>query len=431
MKNEIIRCECIDISSEGLGIAKHDGLVIFVKKMIPGEIADVKIILEKKNYSVGIIDKLIKESPYRLDYDCPVAYKCGGCDFRHIDYDYQLILKKRLLDNTLKNFKITDIIKDDHPIHYRNKVQMPFRNNKMGFYRKNSNDIVEYDNCLIESKIANDILKDLKQLLTDDNINKHLRHIIIKHATKTDEVMLGFVSDDMNINLDSVVKEIVNKYINIKSIILNLNDKQTNVIIGEQEKILYGNDYIYDYLDDLKIKISLKSFYQVNYYQMLKLYDKVLQLAGNNPNKKVLDLYCGIGTISLYLARYFKHVTGVEIVKEAIDNARENALINNVNNVDFVLADASKNMDEYLKDKDIVILDPPRKGTSQELINSLINNNIQKIVYVSCNPATLNRDLNLLKDYYDIGTIYPVDMFPMTIHVETIVRMDRKHYNHR
>jgi len=420
MKNDIIRCECVDMSVDGLGIAKHDGLVIFVKKMIPGEIADVKIILEKKNYSIGIIDKLIKVSDNRRDYDCPVAYKCGGCDFRHISYEYQLQLKENLLKNTLADFKITNIIKADNPYHYRNKVQMPFRNNKMGFYRKNTNDIVECDNCLIESELANEILKDLKSLLIDENINKHLRHIIIKHGKKTNEVMLCFVSDDFNIDLSKVVNSISNKYPMIKSIILNLNDKDTNVIIGEKEKILYGVDYIYDELDGLKIKISLKSFYQVNHEQMLKLYNKVLELSSINFDCRVLDLYCGIGTISLYLSRFSKSVTGVEIVKEAVSNAIDNARMNNIENAEFILADASRNMDEYLLDKDVVIVDPPRKGISKELINSLKNSNIKTIVYVSCNPATLNRDLHLLKDTYDIGTIYPVDMFPFTTHVEAV-----------
>ena len=201
--------------------------------------------------------------------------------------------------------------------------------------------------------------------------------------------------------------------------------------MGDKEKILFGRDYIYDIYDGIKVKISLKSFYQVNYHQMLKLYEKVRELADIDNNDEILDLYCGIGTISLYLARSAKKVTGVEIVKQAVDNAIENSKLNDINNTNFILADASKDMDEYIKGKDIVIVDPPRKGLSKQLIDSLINNNVKKIVYVSCNPATLYRDLELFKDYYNIGDIQPVDMFPNTTHVETIVRMDRKHYNHR
>lgn len=212
----------------------------------------------------------------------------------------------------------------------------------------------------------------------------------------------------------------------IKSVIKNLNDRKTNVILGEEEKLLYGREYIYDEFDGIRVKLSLKSFYQVNHDQMLKLYAKVRELSDININSRVLDLYCGIGTISLYLCRYAKHVTGVEIVEAAVNNARDNAALNGFDNASFILADAGKGMDQYLKDKDIVILDPPRKGISRELIDSLIANRIKKIVYVSCNPATLARDLELLKENYDIGTIYPVDMFPYTIHTECVTSLNIK-----
>lgn len=426
MKNEIVRAECIDMSVDGQGIAKSNDLVIFVKEMIKGEIADVKIIAEKKNYAFGIIDKLIKESPYRIKSDCPIAYKCGGCDYRHIDYDYQLSLKKDVLVNTLKGFNVKDIIKDDNPYHYRNKVQIPVKDHQMGFYRKYSNDVVVFDDCLIESKIANDIISDLKQLLIEKRIDKYFRHVLIKHANGTNEVMIGFIVNNFDIDLREIVDFLVNKYSNIKSIILNLNDKDTNVILGDKEKTLYGNDYINDIYDGIKVKLSLKSFYQVNYNQMLKLYSKIKEYSGVSKSDNVLDLYCGIGTISLYLARFAKHVTGVEIVEAAVKNAKDNALINNLNNTDFILADASKNMDEYIKGKDIVIVDPPRKGISQDLIDSLIKNNVKKIVYVSCNPATLARDLNILKEYYDINDIQPVDMFGWTTHVEIVVILTKR-----
>ena len=425
MKNDIVRAKCIDISVDGFGIAKYNGLVIFVKGMIPGELADIKIISEKKNYSIGIIDKLIEKSKYRIESECPISYKCGGCDFRYIDYKYQLELKHNLLLNTFKDYIVSSIIADDDPIYYRNKVQVPIRDGKIGFFRKFSNDIVEFDDCLIESKQANQIIKDLKRLLIERNIDNYFRHIIIKHAQGTDEIMLGFVVNDFSIDLSDVVKDITNRYSNIKSVILNLNDIDTNVILGDKEKVLFGNDYINDIYDGIKVKLSLKSFYQVNYNQMLKLYSLIYKLSNVSCNDNVLDLFCGIGTISLYLARYAKHVTGVEIVKQAIDNAKENAMINNLTNVDFILADANKNMDSYLIDKDIVIVDPPRKGLSNDLIQTIIDKKINRIVYVSCNPATLARDLELFKNYYNIGDIYPIDMFPFTTHVESVVLMSR------
>ena len=427
MKNQIVKATCIDMSVDGQGIAKANDLVIFVKGMIVGEIANVKIIAEKKNYAFGIIDELIEESPYRIKSDCPISYKCGGCDYRYIDYNYQLKLKKDVLINTFKDYKVNDIIPDDDPYYYRNKVQIPVKDHQMGFYRKFSNDVVVFDDCLIESKIANQIISDLKIILVNNKIDKYFRHILIKHAQGTDEVMVGFIVNTFNLDLNDVVSYLTNKYFNIKSIILNLNDKQTNVILGDKEKLLYGVDYINDIYDGIKVKLSIKSFYQVNYNQMLKLYAKIKEFSDVCVNDNILDLYCGIGTISLYLARFAKHVTGVEIVPQAIENAKENAKANNLNNTEFILADASKNMDEYIRGKDIVVLDPPRKGVSKELINSLINNDINKIVYVSCNPATLARDLELFKNYYEVGNIQPVDMFPMTTHVETVVKLTRKY----
>ena len=426
MKNDILELKCIDMSVDGQGICKNNGLVVFVKGMIIDEVAKVKIIAEKKNMAFGIIDELIKPSVHRITPDCPIAYKCGGCDYRYINYDFQLKLKKDVLINTLKDFKVNDIIKDDNPYYYRNKVQIPVKDHQMGFYRKFSNDVVVFDDCLIESKIANEIIADLKKILIEAKLDKYFRHILIKHGKGTNEVMVGFIVNSFDIDLSNVVDYLVEKYPNIKSIIMNLNDKDTNVILGKEEKVLYGNDYIYDIYDGIKVKLSLKSFYQVNYEQMLKLYAKIKEFSNVSKNDDVLDLYCGIGTISLYMARFAKHVTGVEIVEAAVNNARDNAKMNNMDNVDFVLADASKNMDEYIKGKDIVIVDPPRKGISKELIDLIIKNDIKRLVYVSCNPATLARDLDILKQHYNIGEIQPVDMFGFTTHVECVVGMQRK-----
>ena len=425
MKNEIVRCRCIDMSVDGHGIARADDLVVFVKGMIKGEEADVKIIAEKKNYSFGIIDRLIVASPYRIESDCPISYKCGGCDYRYIDYDHQLKLKKEVLVNTFKDFKVNDIIKDEHPDHYRNKVQVPVRDGKMGFYRKFSNDIVEFEDCKIESLRANQIINELKYLLLSNKLDRYFRHILIKHAQGTNEIMLGYIVNDFDIDLDEINKYLLSKFPEIKSIILNLNDRDTNVILGEKEKLLFGRNYIYDIYDGIKVKISLKSFYQVNYSQMLKLYEKIKEMADPKGNESLLDLYCGIGTISLYMARYVKDVTGVEIVEQAIENAIDNARLNNMENLSFICADASKKMDEYIRNRDIVIVDPPRKGISKELIDAFVRNNTKKIIYVSCNPATLNRDLLLLKEYYDVSNIQPIDMFPYTTHCESVARLTR------
>lgn len=430
MKNEILELKCIDMSVDGQGICKDNGLVVFVKGMILDEVAKVKIISNKKNMAFGIIDEMIKPSPYRIKSLCPISYKCGGCDYRYIDYDYQLVLKKRQLEQTFKNFnldvKVDDVIKCDDPMYYRNKTQVPVREHQFGFYRKYSNDIVEFDECYIETRLANDILRDLKKELLSLHLDKALRHILIKHALGTGEVMIGLIVNDFNVDYSEVVDFITSKYKNIKSIILNLNNKDTNVILGNEEKVLFGNDFIIDEFEGIQFKISLKSFYQVNYHQMIKLYKQVEEKADINNESRVLDLYSGIGTISLFLARKAKEVTGVEVVEPAVNNAIENAKMNNINNANFILGDARDPMDKYLKDKDVVIVDPPRKGLNESLINSIINSNINKIVYVSCNPATLARDLTLLKDTYNMGNITLVDMFPYTTHVESVVLLTHK-----
>ena len=426
MKNEILRCKCVDMSVDGQGIARAGDLVIFVKGMIKGEEADVKIIAEKKNYSFGIIDKLIVASPHRVISDCPIAYKCGGCDYRHIDYRYQLELKKGVLINTFPDLKVHDIEACDDPYYYRNKIQIPCADHKMGFYRKFSNDIVEFDDCLIESKIANEMIKDLKGLLLNTKKERYIRHVLIKVGKMTGEVMLAFIVNSFDVDLSDVTTFMTSKYPMIRSVIMNLNDKKTNVILGDDERVLFGENHIYDEFDGIKVRLSLKSFYQVNHAQMLKLYHLAKTLSEVDENKDVLDLYCGIGTISMYMSRFARHVTGVEIIKQAIENANDNARMNDIHNVDFVLADAGKDMDKYIKGKDIVILDPPRKGVSKELIESLKKNQTRKIVYVSCNPATLARDLELFKDTYKLNDIYPVDMFPYTIHTECVTSLDLK-----
>ena len=206
MKNQIVRAKCIDMSVDGQGIAKANDLVIFVKGMIKGEVADVKIISEKKNYSYGIIDTLIEKSVYRIEPECPIAYKCGGCDYRHIDYDFQMEIKKDILINTLKGYKIMDIIRDDNPYYYRNKVQIPVKDGKMGFYRRYSNDIVEFDDCLIESETANELIKDLKVLLLNEKLDSFVRHIVIKHGKTTNQIMVCFVVKKLNLNFDRIVE---------------------------------------------------------------------------------------------------------------------------------------------------------------------------------------------------------------------------------
>lgn len=427
MKNIIIETKCIDMSIDGQGICKHEGLVIFVKSMIKGEVAKVKIIAKKKNLAYGIIDELITPSPYRRCLDCKVAYKCGGCDLRHIDYEYGLSLKKDILVNTFREVdtKVVDIVKCDDTSRYRNKVQVPVKEDKMGFYRKYSNDIVECDDCLIQSITANNILLTIKAYLKENKLFKYFRHILIKEAKGTNEIMVGLIVNDFNINGINELKEIlINEYKDIKSIILNLNTRDDNVILGNEEKVIYGENYITDEFKGIKVHIGLKSFYQTNYYQMIKLYDEIKRHIDRG--SRVLDLYSGIGTIGLCLADVASNVIGVEIVKEAVFNANENAKLNGITNAEFHLMNAKDVLNDYLINTDIVVVDPPRKGLNKELINKFIETKVKKIIYVSCNPATLARDLKELSNYYKLSDIKPFDMFPYTNHVECLTVLEKK-----
>jgi len=427
MKNVIIETKCVDMSIDGQGICKHEGLVIFVKGMIKGEVAKVKIIAKKKNLAYGIIDELIEPSKYRRDLDCKVAYKCGGCDLRHIDYEYGLSLKKDILINTFREIdtKVLDIVKCENIDRYRNKVQVPVADEKMGFYRKFSNDIVECDDCLIQSKTDNNILLIIKKYINENKLYEYFRHVLIKEAKGTGEIMIGFIVNNIDVpNINQLCELLTTKFNSIKSIILNLNRRDDNVILGDFEKVIFSNNYIVDRINNINLHIGLKSFYQTNYEIMIKIYNYIKENIDNGSN--VLDLYSGIGSIGLYVSDKATKVLGVEIIKEAVDNAIENAKINNINNIEFKLMDTKDVMDQYFKDIDIVIMDPPRKGLNKDLIDKLIRSKIKKIIYVSCNQSTLARDLKELSNSYNISSIKPFDMFPYTNHLESATILTRK-----
>lgn len=428
MKNQILTLRCIDFTVDFYGVCKYEGLVIFVKGLMLDEVANVKILKIKNKIAFGIIDELIEKSKYRIKEPCPVAYKCGGCDIQYIDYNYQLVLKKRLIENTLKHthldLKVLDTIGSDDVYSYRNKIQVPVSNDKVGYYRNHSNDIVEFDNCFITNDISNSILKDIKKLIIKYSISTYIKHVVIRNSI--DEYMVCLVCNTFDIPyIDEIVTTITNKYSQIKSFMLNLNVSDTNVIFGDFDKCIFGNEYLIDKVDDLSFMIPLRSFYQINSKQMKKLYDYVIKVGELNRNDRVLDLFCGIGTISLYISKYVKEVLGVEINEKSIEYANKNKLINNVANADFIQMDANK-ISDYINKYDTIILDPPRKGINGELVDSLIHSSVKKIIYVSCNQATLLRDIDLLKEYFVIGNIQPLDMFPQTKHIECIVCLKRR-----
>lgn len=436
-KNEIIVETCFDYDEKGFGVVKHNGFIVFVKDLLISESAEIKIISVKKNYAYGIISKLLVESKERITPKCSVFSKCGGCNLQHMSDKEQAFFKeKRVKDcfKTISNLdvKVNSIISGTNYYRYRNKVQIPCtfdKNYKLGFYREHSNDIVIFDDCLVQSVESNKIIDFLKDNLYVSDVKNDLRHIIIKQGFNTNEFMLVFVvRKDVSKKLKVLVDRLLDNFNNIISILLNINSRDDNVILGVEEIVLYNRDFIVESLLGNNFKISLKSFFQINVNQTEKLYNLAISLAKLNKSDTLIDLYCGIGTIGIIASKYCKYAYGIEIVKEAIEDAKINAINNNINNIEFLNMDASIGS-KYLIDNNInpnvIIVDPPRKGLDNNTIDSILKLNPDRFIYISCNPATLARDINYFKDSYKIEVVQPVDMFPNTSHVETVVLLSK------
>ena len=380
----------LKMDHQGRGIAKVNDKTVFIYNALPDEVVDIRVIKENKKIMEAVVLKYIETSKKRINPICPYYLECGGCDLMHINYNDELEYKENKIDNE----------------NYRNKTTFHV-DDKIGYYSKKSFKIVDIDNCSIASKEINDILKKLKEI----NLN-NIYEIVIRTSK--------YISDKM-----IILKS--NNYINEEEIISKLKNIVDSIIIyqNKEYKTIYGKGFINDKIGDYIFKISPDSFFQVNTSQAKVLYDKVLEYLNPNINDKVLDLYCGTGTIGIYVSKYVKSVKGIEINKYAVIDANYNKKINNVDNISFECLDASKV--DKIKDKyDSVIVDPPRSGLDKKTINYLINLRAKKIVYVSCDPVTLARDLEILKDYYDVKEITPVDMFSNTYHVECVCILERK-----
>lgn len=446
MENKIIGV-CIDYTYDGKGIIKKDNKVIFVDGVLKDEEVEVQIIHESKNQTLGKLIKIIKSSPYRIKPFCNLSKDCGGCALQHLQYIKQLDFKTKHVQDCINKFskidiKVNDCIGMESPFNYRNKSQVPFtiekKNICYGFYKQNTHKIVQMDSCAIQTKDADSILKTIKDLMVKYRLSAYeedkrkgiLRHVLIKKGFSTNQIMVVLITNVNSFpNRKEIVKELVKIHPNIKTIIQNINTRDTNVILGEKESVLYGSGYIEDVLLGVKFKISSKSFYQVNPTQTATLYSKAIELAQLNKTDRILDTYCGIGTIGLIASKKVKEVIGVEIVKDAIKDAKTNALHNNINNANFVLDDASDfmvNLSKTSEKIDVVFVDPPRKGCDERFLSSIMKLSPKKIIYISCNPSTLARDLGILKEKYTIKEIQPVDMFPHTYHVETIALLHLK-----
>ncbi len=441
-KNECYELEITGVTSEGNGVGRLDGFAIFVPETTVGDIVLVKIVKILKSYGFGIIEKIIKPSSNRVEVDCDCYKQCGGCTYRHITYEAELAIKQEYVANSFKRIgaiglACNNIIASEIENEYRNKAQYPVGKNKdgnivSGFYAKRSHRIINCEQCKLQPKDFSDIqsivinfLNEQKISVYDEESNKGLvRHIYVRKAESTGEIMVCIVVTNANIpNTDKLCDELKKGNSNITSIIINVNSKPTNVILGNQCKIIYGNDYITDIICSIKIKISPLSFYQVNKKQAEVLYNTAIDYAN------LIDLYCGTGTIGLISANKVKQVIGIEIISQAIQNANENAITNNITNARFICADASEATKQLLEEgisPNVVIVDPPRKGLENDVIEAIVNMSPERVVMVSCNPATAARDANLLeKSGYKVTKITPVDMFPRTTHVETVILMTR------
>ncbi len=445
MKNNIIRGKCVDISSEGKGVIKTVYGVIFVDALLLGEEAEIEVTYARKGVAYGKIVKLITKSPDRIQPLCPVSTACGGCVFQNASYEYELKYKKHKVEETLKrighleNIKVNDVIGMDDPSHYRNKIQVPFgKENKhiiYGFYKSNTHKIIPIKECNIEDKKAGPILKEIASLMEEFHIDPYnedyrtgiIRHVLIRTSISTNEIMVVFVSNvDTFPGRNNFIKELVNRCPQISTIIFNVNKRDTNVILGENEKTLYGKGFITDEILGLKFNISSKSFFQVNPIQVQKLYGSAIEYANLSKKDTVLDAYAGVCTIGLLAAPHVKHVTSVELVKSAVINGRNNAKLNNVDNIDIIEDDCTLYINKKLPKFDVVIMDPPRKGSTPEFLNALLKIKPSRIIYISCDVSTLARDLEHLVKDYNITTIQPVDMFPRSFHVETICALSFK-----
>ena len=392
----MIKIEKLD--HQGRGIGKINNKIIFIPYTLPDEIVEFKITKEKKNYLEGQAIKIIKPSEIRITPPCPYYTKCGGCNLMHLNYNEQLKYKQEKIENiiskyTNKDIKINKIIKAEHQYYYRNKITL-HAEDEIGFYKNNSKNIIKINKCIIADKSINNIIKELNDKKIKNN------ELIIR--TNNKETLLYIKNNNEN----------------LKSI------KADNII--NNSKIIKGNNYIIENINNYKYLVSPTSFFQVNTEQTIKLYNKIKELAKITKNDKILDLYCGTGTIGLYLSKACKEVLGVEINKEAIKDANKNKIINNIKNATFIAGDAKEIIKKLKFNPDIIIIDPPRSGLFKGMINNLIKFKAKKIIYVSCDPITLARDLKELSNLYNIEEIQPLDMFPNTYHVECVTLLSKK-----
>ncbi|MGC4018569.1 MAG: 23S rRNA (uracil(1939)-C(5))-methyltransferase RlmD [Muricomes sp.] len=459
-KNDVVTVTIEDMGVDGEGIGKINGYTLFIKDVVIGDVIEAKIMKAKKNYGYARLMNIIKPSPYRVEPRCKFARKCGGCQIQEMSYEKQLEFKNNKIKGNLERIgglepelleKVMEpIVGMDEPFYYRNKAQFPFGTDKegnpvTGFYAGRTHDIIANTDCALGVPVNKEMLelivafmKKYKISSYDEKTGKGLvRHALIRYGFTTKEIMVCLVINGKTIPHSEELVEELRKIEGMTSITFSSNTKQTNVIMGESYEVLWGQGFITDYIGDIKYQISPLSFYQVNPVQTEKLYKLALEYADLQGDETVWDLYCGIGTISLFLAQKAKQVYGVEIVPQAIEDAKNNAKINQIENAEFYVGKAEEVLPEYYREygrgnsgqkahADVIVVDPPRKGCEEELLETMVEMQPGKIVYVSCDSATLARDLKYLRGKgYEVERGRGVDQFPMTVHVETVVLLSK------
>ncbi|WP_079697254.1 MULTISPECIES: 23S rRNA (uracil(1939)-C(5))-methyltransferase RlmD [unclassified Paenibacillus] len=489
-KNEETVIDIIGMNHDGEGVGRANGYTLFVQGALPGETVRVRVMKTKKQYGYAKLLEIVKASPDRVSAPCPIYDQCGGCQIQHMSYAGQLAWKRQLVvdnlqrigklnvmveddeqaiqteqtsteeqmngsnrirlrmegvmieDDTTQGIRVLPTMGMDEPWRYRNKAQVPIGAAEGGlvggFYAKGSHRIIDMDTCLIQHEHNDEVVAKVKELGSHFGISAYneetgrglLRHVVVKKAFRTGEMMLVLVTNGRDIpHKDAWIGSIREAIPHVASICQNVNKKQTNVIFGDETRVLWGRDVIYDYIGDVQFAISARSFYQVNPVQTEVLYGKTVEYAGLSGKETVIDAYCGIGTISLFLAQHADQVYGVEIVPEAIEDARSNAVLNDMKNVKFEVG-ASEDVIPLWKEQgieaDVIVVDPPRKGCDPRLLDTILEMKPERVVYVSCNPSTLARDLRVLEDGgYRTVEVTPVDMFPHTVHVESVAMLVR------
>lgn len=454
-KNGVYPLKISSLAFGGRGVSRYDDYVIFVKRAIPGDIVNARIIKRKKSYAEAIIESFIEKSPERIQAPCPHFEYCGGCTWQNMDYHNQLKYKTQIVADAVKHIsdihevELRPILASDKYFHYRNKMEFSFADKKwlkpeeldnpeikkdfaLGLHVPGTFDkVIHIENCLLQNEQANQILEFISGYVQAKGLvpyglrsnQGYLRFLVIRQSDYTKKIMVNIVTAYRDDTLKELAKELINKFTFIAGVINNINSRKAQIAVGEEEFLLAGNDSIEDKIGPFIFNISANSFFQTNTRQAELLYNTVIEFAELSGDETVWDLYSGTGTISLYFAQKARHVLGLELVRSAVENAIENAQKYHYDNISFVSGDVINNMHD-LKDKpDVIVTDPPRAGMHEKVVNSILEAAPKKIIYVSCNPTTMARDLQLLKRDYTIDIIQPIDMFPQTYHIECVTRL--------